>query len=252
MLNSNTLENSQKNLEFILNHPDNKLLIQALEKFKRTVKHYGYEVQTYSLSALNKLSEISPEKKSQITVFFENWAKWIEPESEDLDPLEIDVVKEKVFLKRALEHYGLWVSDEFMNTIQEGQIIEFYGPELIQLYRNIKFFDYCSYSLLDISVFEFYNLWERPAYAMNMTLDDAKAVLMNPIPIMPMKAPPHILRETKPVETDNEHLRFASLVHFHNVGSLFKGVNPVPAGVISTSSAEVIAVGDEAKSIHFV
>lgn len=122
----------------------------------------------------------------------------------------------------------------------------------MQLYRNIRFFDYCSYSLLDISIFEFFPLWERSEQMMKFIFENVNTALQTATPIIPLTAPGHVLRETKPIEAHETNPRLASLVHFKALGSLYRSVDPKCAGIISLSTAEVIAAGEEAARIHFV
>ena len=237
----------------ILDDPENKMLFAALERFAEVLRRYGHIVSIYSNGSLLKLSEVDSAKKATIRTFFENLSNWMEPEAGSPEIIEVDLEKEKTFLKRAFDHHGLWMHEDFWNTLTQGQVIEFYGTDGVQLYRNINFFDFCSYSLLDISVFEWYNLWQRPSQIQEQMNKDAVKVFSTPTPVMQYKVPRHVLREVKPPSMEiEEHPALACLVQFKYAGSLFKGVDPRPAGAIATSEAEVIAVGDEARTIHFV
>lgn len=112
------VENSD--LKNLLENIDNRLLLIALENFSLTLKRYGYDVPVYSRDSLAKLAEVSPEKKAQIRTFFDNWRSWIEPEAGEGDILEVNLAKEKMFLKRALDYHGLWLHEDFWNTLAEG------------------------------------------------------------------------------------------------------------------------------------
>lgn len=243
----------EPNLKAILDDPENKRLFVALDRFALVLRRYGHVVGTYSKSSLQKLSEVSASKKEEIRVFFDNLSDWMEPEAGSPDTLEVDLDKEKTFLRRAFAHHGLWMHEDFWNTLSNGQVIEFYGTDGVQLYRNINFFTFCSYTLLDISVFEWYNLWQRPSQIQEQMNKDAAKVFSTATPIMQYKVPRHVLREVKPPSMEiDEHPPLACLVQFKYAGSLFRGVDPRPAGAIATSEAEVIAVGEEARTIHFV
>lgn len=252
-LNPRFSKQVEPSLKVILDDPENKLLLLALERFAEILRRYGHIVSIYSSGSLLKLSDTTSEKKTAIRTFFENLADWMEPEAGSPEIIKVDLEKEKTFLRRAFSHHGLWMHEDFWNTLTEGQVIEFYGTDGVQLYRNINFFDFCSYSLLDISVFEWYNLWQRPSQIQEQMNRDAVKVFSTATPVMQYKVPRHVLREVKPPSLEiEEHPPLACLVQFKYAGSLFKGVDPRPAGAIATSEAEVIAVGDEARTIHFV
>lgn len=81
---------------------------------------------------------------------------------------------------------------------------------------------------------------------------DAARVFTAATPVMKYRVPRHVLREIKFVDKAETPPTLACLVQFKYAGSLFRGVNPRPAGAIATSEAEVIAIGEEAQHIHFV
>lgn len=245
------LEVDQKSVEMALSAPENMLLLKALESFSVRLKRYGYDVLPYTPASLARLSQVPAQKKTQIRLFFEAWYSWIEPEANSPDVIPVDIEQERLFLKRALSHYGAWIHDDFWKTIEHGQLIELYGSDMIQLYRNLRFFDFCSYSLLDVSVFEWYYLWDRPKTVLNEMFRYAENVKNVPTPVMEYKVPEHVLRETRS-NAEDDGGQMASLVKFKNIGSVFQGVDPMPFGGIATSVAEVIAVGAEAQQIQFV
>ena len=66
--------------------------------------------------------------------------------------------------KNALKALGLSVMDEeIFNKIEDDDVIEFYSDQGIQIYRNIRFFNFCSYSLLDLAVNSWEDLYQKPA-----------------------------------------------------------------------------------------
>lgn len=233
---------------------ESRLLIETLENFSILASRYGYSVHPYSARSLQKLSTLPEERKISIRLFYENWISWIEPEDSSTHEIQIDLEKEKSFLKRALDHYNLRVHDDFWATLQTGQLIEIYGTDMVQIYRNLEFLRYCSYSLLDISVFEWYNLWTRPTQILEAMLKCAEQAMNHPTPVLPYSVPRHVLRETQPATLDEPQPRIACLVDFHHIGSVFNkfGFDLSPRGAIATSSGEIISIGDEASKIQFV
>lgn len=237
----------------ILNNELNEKLLATLQHFASILRIYNYNVNVYSENSLKKLNEISIEKKLQICSYYENWANWIAPEGEPL-PLE-DL--EKSCLKKALDHYGLKASDEFWQTLEKDQIVEVYGEDMVQLYRSMNFFRITGYSLLDITVFEWYVLWNRPSKAIEETMNDLKEVVASYVPVKKFQIPTQLIRENyntglmvEPFTTRAIHAKFL------NAGSLLaKDTNAhfaEPKGFICTSTAQVIALGEEASNIQFI
>jgi hypothetical protein len=131
-------------------------------------------------------------------------------------------------------------------------VIEIYGHDMIQLYRSLTFFQYCGYSLLDISVFEWYVLWERPRMVVDKMIDYAKVYLTTKHPTAKFDVPRHVLRETMDTGLTSPFNVRACIVDFKNIASLSKGLSPEPGGFICTATGEIIAEGSDALNIQFV
>ncbi len=71
---------------------------------------------------------------------------------------------ESVRLKRALATFGMHALDsEIFKMISEDDVVEVYSDLGVQLYRNLYFCKLCSYSLFDLSVNTWDELYEKPA-----------------------------------------------------------------------------------------
>ncbi|WP_409477603.1 hypothetical protein [Pseudobdellovibrio sp. HCB154] len=239
--------------ESILQDPVNVKLLEALTRFADLLTIYGYNVRICSKGSLLKLSETPNKKKYQMTAYFEQWSNWIDP-GPSREPIEDIELK---CLKKALHHYGLKASDDFLRTIAKDQIVEVYGDEMIQLYRSLSFFQITGYSLLDIIVHEFYHLWERSTKAIESTIADCNAVLDGNLPLKAFTISRQIIRETNQGGVVQEpFVNRAILANFINIGSLVSVnddmIHGVARGVICTSTAEIIAMGDDAVNIQFI
>ncbi len=99
-------------------------------------------------------------------------------------------------LKRVLDGLKLSAKVDLTKIIKKGVIIEIYDPSGFQLYHNLEWLQYSSYSVLDVLAYPFSELFERPSfvtqriwqYGLDMlSAEDPKARKMN--------IPPHIVRE---------------------------------------------------------
>lgn len=239
--------------EAILNDPINIKLLATLSCFANLLKTYGFEVKVYSERSLKKLNEISEERKREICEYYQNWINWIESD----DSRELEHI-EKVCLKKALDMFGLEASDDFLKTLQKDQIIELYGKDMIQLYRSLNFFKITGYSLLDITVFEWYLLWNRPSKAIEETLNDVNEVMTSYIPVKKFQIPKQLIQENYNTGLATEPFtKRAIMAQFLNAGSLsLKGAIKdhliEPKGFICSSVAHVVAVGDDVSNIQFI
>lgn len=236
----------------ILADAQNERLLVALNRFKNILAGLGYRVRAYTEGSLRRLATISPEKKAQIISSFENRCSWLEP----VDPRLPSEDKEKIFLKRALDHYGLEASDDFWKTLGHGQIVELYGDDMVQLYHTSQFYDITGYSLLDLSVYEWFVLWDRPKYAMEKMMESVRSVLNEYIPVQRVPIPSHLIREihhtsfTEPFEPRSAMAEFLYIGSLREKKSTSQGTSQ--KGLILSSRGKLLSVGEEALAIRMI
>lgn len=232
----------------LLKDPLNRRLLEAAARFAKELERLGTPVQVYSDSSLQKLAEVSPEKKEQVARDFEEWSQWIEP----LDPNH-SYENEISLLKRALRVHGFEASSEFIKRIEKDQIIEIYDENMIQLYRSFNFYKITGYSLTDISFHEWYVLWDRPKQVLEAIASELNTSLENYVPVALFKTGKHVVREIFNATGSKHFVPRASLLNPVRLGSL----KPTKfgrrkRGFICTSTGETIALGKEAENIQFI
>lgn len=65
------------------------------------------------------------------------------------------------FTWRALVKLGLTPNSDLISRIEKDDIVEIYSDDQVQLFRNLEFFDYCSYTLEDLFCIEWWKLFKR-------------------------------------------------------------------------------------------
>lgn len=239
--------------QWVLNHPENTILISTITKLSSTLEKYGHSVAPYSNQALLKLASISPEHKSEMTKRFDLWNQWIQPEaSTENYPYPTNSEKERAFAEKALRHYNLNVDENFWKTLEDDQVIEIYGKDMIQLYRSFNFFKYCGYSLLDISVNEWYVFWNRPTQIIRAMEQEVAHTLQNNLGVHKSTVPQHLLTETLNTGETQSFVPRASLVDFQYIGVLWKSTRMIPEGFICTAAGSVLMKGEVTFEIGFI
>lgn len=109
--------------------------------------------------------------------------------------LEEPTACQKRLLKRALDFFGLEISESAMTHIGPDDIIEVYDENSTQLYRSLNFFKTSGYSLEDLLMNEWYVLWERPQSIINKLMYVMQSILKGEKEIIPFDVPKHIVRE---------------------------------------------------------
>lgn len=113
----------------------------------------------------------------------------------------------KRFTWRALVKLSLSPHADFLNRITEGDIIELYNEDGVQVFRNLEFFDFCSYCIEELYCVEWWRLFQRD--------DQISSQLLEMIPKLFQKKYPEGLEAPLPrhqvVETfsrDKFHIDF--------------------------------------------
>lgn len=155
---------------------------------------------------------------------------------------------EKSLLKRALSFWGLEGKGDFLNNISDTDVIELYDKSAVQLYRSLNFFKTSSYSLEDLIVNEWFNLWERPKYVMDSLLSTMSDLLSGEVALTKFDTPEHLIKE---VFQDEEHKKYQRLLKVKlslGIPLCIIGTNHID-GFLVASSCEVCAEGHQTNSV---
>lgn len=79
-------------------------------------------------------------------------------------------------LNYALGKLNLLGDSSLVNEIRPGDIIEIANAEYVQIYRSYSYFAVCNYSLVELSAYPWYELYERSANVTKLLVDAAEGV----------------------------------------------------------------------------
>lgn len=227
-------------------------LNRSMQAFAERLSQHGFEVSIFSNKAIVAWSRMSEEQSDTLADQFQLWSNWIQMSEVEIERTPIKE-KEIVFAQRALRHFGLSAGESFWKKYQEGQVIEIYGPEMIQLYRSMNFFKLCGYSLLDISVFQWYVLWTRPTIVIDQMLKSVEAVFLESHPARPANVIQHILLENMNTGDSLDFVPRAAEINFHHIGILnYEDATKQNDSFIVTSSSRIIAEGRETDQFRVI
>jgi hypothetical protein len=105
------------------------------------------------------------------------------------------------FTWRFLRKLDMTPKSDLFNLITDEDIIEVYSKDSRQLYRNLRFFDYSSYTIEELYSLEWWVLYERDEKVMNSLYDLAAKILDGQLNghVYP-DVGPHIVRELSSAE----------------------------------------------------
>lgn len=230
-------------------------LLNELATFTENINRFGVGLCPYDIRSIRKLHTIPLNRKYSLIEQYQLLNSWFLRMNEDLDPEEISPeLADQYLADLTLKHHKMRILEDFWRTLQKDEILEVYDKNMIQIYRNFNFYKYCSYSLLEISVTEWFELWERSEFIMKRIFSEVKPVFEKVIPVKKYDVPLHLLREKlNPSRLTDLYDPKAYEVTFCHVGSTTDSSGLRPKGGVCTSKAkEITGSATELKNLHFV
>lgn len=137
------------------------------------------------------------------------------------------------FTWRALRKLGYVPTSDLFEKIRDDHVIEVYSADSVQVFRNLNFFEYCSYTFEEIHSLEWFNLFDRPqAITEKIIAATAKLFSGERRDIFDPQVPVHIVRETQSAELLSMEFKVEML------GPLFDNRRPV--AIISLETVNLI------------
>lgn len=140
----------------------------------------------------------------------------------------------RMSLWSSLRHYGLIPHSDLMNYITDDMVVELYTAEGNQLYRNMKFLEVCSYTLADVFMHPWYELFERNDEMVSDIDKEVAAILMPGSSTIASTLKPHRI-----VEAFSEE-RLEIEMTFKYWSPVFIKGQTKPYGIICTSCASIL------------
>jgi hypothetical protein len=129
-----------------------------------------------------------------------------------------------------------WVpTSDLFSYLEEGDLIEVYRPDFIQVFRNLRFFEVCSYSLEELFTTDWPSLFERSADDVSVLVKIAQDQCSGAI------------RETVVPSVGVHSIREISSIAQNTFSALHKVLSPIfnsdgeAVGFVGITSAEVLA-----------
>ncbi len=214
--------------------------ISALDRLSSALQLNEIPFKTYDERSLKDFMQIAPDKQREV---IENAIAYTEliPSG----PLaKFNLAVEKSVLQKVFKRLSIYPKDNFMDYIEEGDIIEIYTSKFIQVYRNLEFFRYCGYTLVDLLIKEWYMLYERPKSVTDVLYQISSNTLENGLGTVPYNVKEHILRERY------LGLNKAFKIRMKYLCPLVDQNTGVTQGLVHSMSAETISV-DHDKIVYF-
>lgn len=160
--------------------------------------------------------------------------------SEGLDPWD-----DKHFFRLSMRGMGLTYPADFLDHVGDGDLVEGYDMNRFQIFRNMRFMEKSSYSLLDMLSYDWPLLFERSTAITSKMISYCDEILWAANKTIRFDIPRHYIRELRSEEKQMVEVEFQAL------SPLFAGPNR-PFGIVGTCQVRPVDVTSPVDKLGFV
>jgi hypothetical protein len=212
---------------------DSQRIIERLFAQERNIidmaERFDLELKPSPEDLTPHLISLSPRSLNRIE--FNLWALlgvWQRCEAENVDPWD-----DREFLKLSMRALGLSFPKDFTEKLSSDDLVEGYDQDRFQIFRNMKFMETSSYSLLEIQSYEWPRLFERSDAITQSLIHYCDDVLWKNNATIALHIPEHVICEIRTKQAQ------ACSVRFRHMAPVFFGPNR-PFGLLVSCRADVL------------
>jgi len=143
----------------------------------------------------------------------------------------------RALLWSSLKFFGFAPCSDLMDYIEDDLAVELYDSDGRQLFRNFKFMEVCSYTLADVLMYPWWELFYRVDEVAGRVHDEIAFVLSGTVSAtVPSQIPSH---RTGEIFSERRH---ELDMRFHCFSPVFSRLTKRPAGFVCTSEVRVVSV----------
>jgi len=129
----------------------------CLSHFSGMAEKNGIKIMPFSPQGPLHFERLSPELQYRLYLHFSSYVSICAEIVEEGRSLRDD----SYLLWRYFKRQGILPNSELLASVDSRDVIEIYSPEFTQLFRNLKFFSICSYTLDQLLCLPFWELFTR-------------------------------------------------------------------------------------------
>lgn len=209
----------------------NLQLLSSIQLLENKLRVAGSPVSQFSENALNKLRSLSTDRKKELTDLYTHLNSSIDPTMPE---------QEIPFLQTALKKMGYSTDPTFWKKFEQNDVLEIYGPNMKQVYRNLNFYKVSPYSLLDLSTFEWPELYERSEDIAKMAFEKASRFSTQQLPCGWLDIPEHIVTHSLVSGYTLNFKPTSCVVQLKYISTLMDMNFNLPSGFLVSSTVKVL------------
>lgn len=194
--NSKIMSGENKKIQTKIAESLNQEFMSLTEELSRWLAAEGIRCQSYT-PGLPHFSKLSVDKRADIVQSVRFYKELCQEQTNE----GYKITDSLVLTWRALNKLGLTPRSDLFDKVTDEDIIEVYAGDGRQLYRNFKFFDFCSYTMEDLYSLEWWSLYNRDEAITAKLYAIVGRIFSGELDttVVP-DCPPHIVSETSSVE----------------------------------------------------
>lgn len=167
------------------------------ENISALIEDEGLLVRPYGHPTLPYFSLLTPEEQEEVLktifIYFQVCT--------DVRSQNGSLKNTRLFTEKALHRLNVTADPFILEQIESQHLVEIYTQGQTQVFRTLKFFDVCSYSLEDLYCRKWYHLYERTPADQEL-LESNIGMFYSQSPLRTIKAniPEHTIRATASLE----------------------------------------------------
>jgi hypothetical protein len=140
----------------------------------------------------------------------------------------------RALLWSSLKYFGFVPTADLMDFVTDERTVELYDAEGRQIFRNFKFMEICSYTLADVLLYPWWELFRREEEVVAVLIGEMKTILSGEITTtMPSANPYHRATEVFSERRHELDMRVEYL------SPMFSRANKRPAGFVCIADVKV-------------
>lgn len=127
-----------------------------LQNLSELLQKYGYTVKAYEHPSLPHFSRLSTKQQEEVLRALLAYSEALKEVCKFDDNVDMGQ-----FVWRFLLHLGIVPSEDLFSTLHNEHFIQIYNLDQIQIFRSLRCFERCSFTLEQLTCKSWYELWER-------------------------------------------------------------------------------------------
>jgi hypothetical protein len=206
-----------------------KRLIEGIAEFARRA---GLKVQAGTERSWAHYRSLPQTQKAEIFVSAKNYFEICEATIKEGSQIS----ETASLLWMSLKHFGLFPGSDLMDRLTNDMVVEVYNQDGIQIFRNMKFMEVCSYTIADVFIYPWWELFKRNDELLNDLKHEIGQVLEGKTnKLLESKIRRHRIVESFSVEQSEIEMKIAFF------GPIFHRGTKQIAGFVAASEATVLS-----------